>query len=57
MQRYSFSVRDGGSPPPDLTIILLDAASAKKTDHVRRSGQGYRRPSDKQLRMAGKRIR
>jgi hypothetical protein len=30
MQRYSFSVRDGGLPPPDLTIILPDAASAKK---------------------------
>ncbi len=30
MQRYSFSVRDGGLPPPDLTIILPDAASAQK---------------------------
>ena len=30
MQRYSFSVRNGGLPPPDLTIMLPDAASAKK---------------------------
>ena len=30
MQRYSFTVRNGRPPPPDLTIMLPDAASAKK---------------------------
>jgi|HubBroStandDraft_2_1064218.scaffolds.fasta_scaffold2973281_1 hypothetical protein len=30
MQRYSFRVRNGRPPPPDLTITLPDAASAKK---------------------------
>jgi hypothetical protein len=30
MQTYSFSVQNGGPPPPDLTIILPDEASAKK---------------------------
>ena len=30
MQRYSFRVRNGRPPPPDLTIMLPDAASAKK---------------------------
>jgi hypothetical protein len=30
MQKYSFSVRNGGRPPPDTTSMLPNASAAEK---------------------------